>query len=105
MTNPPTPPPAIEDILNTFRQSSIIIHAQGSVLGVEEDVRAFKQSLEEAHQALKQAFGREFIELVETILKPIPIVDAPARHKNANIAEFRNKFNLAITNKYLGEKQ
>lgn len=38
----------LNEVLNEFRQSSIIIHAQGSVLGVDEDVRAFATSLEDA---------------------------------------------------------
>lgn len=44
----------IRDILNEFRQSSIIIHAQGSVLGVDEDVRAFASTIDEAYQAIKE---------------------------------------------------
>ena len=44
----------LDEILNNFRQSSIIIHAQGSVRGVDEDVRAFKQSMEDANQEILQ---------------------------------------------------
>ena len=41
----------LDEILDDFRQSSIIIHA-GSVRGLDEDIRAFAQSKEDAKQAL-----------------------------------------------------
>lgn len=51
--SPNTTTSELGEILNDFRQSSIIIHAQGSVRGVEEDVRAFEASLETTKSELK----------------------------------------------------
>ena len=63
-----------DEILNDFRQSSIIIHA-GSIRGVDEDVRAFAQSKEDTKQALTSLIK----ELVAEA-KP-PVIDTPSRIK------------------------
>lgn len=66
-------------ILNDFRQSSIIISAKGSVLGVDEDVRAFKQSIADAEQAilaLKERWQLEArMEELDTV--PLDVRDYP----------------------------
>ena len=62
----------IRDILNEFRQSSIIIHAKGSVLGVDEDVRAFASSIADAETALNAYILGEVMELIgeDDVQKP-----------------------------------
>jgi len=60
-------PNSIRDILNEFRQSSIIIHAKGSVLGVDEDVRAFETSITDAETAINAYILGEVMELLKLL--------------------------------------
>lgn len=46
----------LRNILNNFRQSSIVIALEGSVRGAAEDNRAFDQSLAQSEEAIKSLF-------------------------------------------------
>lgn len=87
----------VEEILNDFRQSSIIIHATGSVKGVEEDVRAFEASLKEAKAALDKHYMQEFLEIIgEDDFRKPSVSYLMVEYRN----ELRQELRDAVTKKW-----
>lgn len=85
----------LRDILNDFRQQTIVIDNNNSLGGGERGAEAFRSSLDQAEKAIRQAVSEEMLAMFPPMWVITEQPDEYARQKalgyNQGLAELRQK--------------